>query len=235
MKMMTNRAYQGVWGVSVEFNIQVVHFAADGNGVLKGFMCALPFTWTADREGHIQCRIDPDMAMIWGAWFDTLSCSYNPVLNEMVMDNLGDMRRDWKNVGLKTLPYLGEGEGVEGLRDRFAEFKCQNEDFESELESAKAKWSNPQAVKEIAMRREQFKKGRKETIETGTKKFIEILKARQLEEEPEEMSLEEYERAFYGLDDAEAKSLLVQDARKRYPEFHPEWRSKSWIGRIWPW
>lgn len=231
-QMMERRAYQGVWGVSREFNIHFVRFSADGSGILNGFMLTLPFKWTADREGCITCRFVEDIAMIYGIGPESMTCRYNPVSNEMMMEDYREACRG--SYKPQRLPYCDVGESLEKLDERVAQIK-RDPELRFEYEAERAKWAKRVASGEVAERRREMETRRREQIAEMAKRCLEELKKADEKGKSIFESREDAERGFYFVEDDKVKSAVVEYARRSFPDFHPEWGKAGWIRYIWPW
>ena len=86
-RMAARKAFHGVWGVNVEFNIKILRLDRNGRGVLNGFMSMVPFKWGVRKDGAIRCVLDADMmpAQMQGNPSEFV-CRYDIRTNEMEME-----------------------------------------------------------------------------------------------------------------------------------------------------
>lgn len=231
-QMMARRAYQGVWGISVELNTHIVEFSADGNGLMSCCGCVLPFNWTADREGRITCRFDPDLARHEKVWTESTTCIYSPELNEMMADNVDAMRRG--DLVTNWLPYRGAGESLAGIDARLAEGK-RDPEVQYQIELERLAWGRRVASGEIAKKREEIARLRSEKLSEATQEIQKDLERWTSEGEPYCGSVEGAERVFCAIEDRALKGAYVEYVRSAFPGFHPEWGKAGWIRYIWPW
>ena len=123
LKMMSDKAFHGVWGVSVEFNIMVFVFDRSGRGYMSGFMSLVPFTWKAKENGVIHGVFDKELMMIADPEFPVeFDCRYDPKKNAMHVD-LPTSRDNNVEGRVKRLPFMSWDARVDEVFARVEECK----------------------------------------------------------------------------------------------------------------
>lgn len=139
-KMADEGAYEGVWGVSVEFTIDVVTFVRNGKGLLSGFMTLVPFTWKSVGKDKIHCTLDRDLAELGGLPFREFDCRYDREANTMVKilpeSVCEEMRYPAEG---RCLPYMsGQVPDLGQIFERLEKVKTDPQ-FKFELERVRAR------------------------------------------------------------------------------------------------
>ena len=143
IRMHSDGAYHGSWGVNCEFNVMILSFDRGGHGSMTFFAGALLFDWKVEN-GKIACTFDPDSTVMAGCGWKGMTCVYSPESNTMTIAGIEGEEARFPQLG-KPLKLLSQESQVEELFKRFEEAK-KNPRWQNQLKrmkDRKARAKNP--------------------------------------------------------------------------------------------